>query len=574
MDFAQIRQRTGHYSILILFLFAWCTLNIIQAVFTEIGNDEAYYWVYSKNLAWGYFDHPPMIALLIRLGTIIWGDTLLGVRFFSIVLQFFFWIILYRLTNIERNLPNIRLFLVVAASVVMLQAYGFVTTPDVPLLFFSALFLYCYKRFVESEYSWQTATIMALSMALLMYSKYHGAIVISLVFISNIKILREKTFWYAVLLSILIYTPHIYWQVSNDFPSVRYHLVDRITPFKFSRITDFLLNQLPVFNPFTLGAAVYVLCRCRGGDYFTRTLKVLFIGYFLFFFIYLFKGRIEPHWTIVAAIPMVILVVRESLQDETLSRYVYKVILPSIGLILLARIFMMIDILPIRTEWHGGKDNALAVRSIAGDLPVVYQNQFQEPSRYRFYTQSEAHCIGTTDYRNTQYDIWRFDEAYRDKPVFINLRHDAPYGTLYTVGEKDFRLLKVEHYRPYKGILVRLDTEVSELFAGERYIMDATIENTYDVDYTMDHPSMPLRVFGVYNLFDEQGRRLRQSVPVEARLEAEVIPAKGKVACRIAIEVPTDISGGGTFLFAVAPPELAPATYVKASKIKVKEWKE
>ncbi|HET9683176.1 MAG TPA: glycosyltransferase family 39 protein, partial [Gemmatimonadaceae bacterium] len=47
--------------------------------------DETYYWDWSRHLAGGYFDHPPMIALLIRAGTLVGGDTRLGVRFFPVV---------------------------------------------------------------------------------------------------------------------------------------------------------------------------------------------------------------------------------------------------------------------------------------------------------------------------------------------------------------------------------------------------------------------------------------------------------------------------------------------------------
>ena len=43
--------------------------------------DEAYYWHWSTNLMPGYFDHPPMVALFIRAGTLLFGDTSLGVRF-------------------------------------------------------------------------------------------------------------------------------------------------------------------------------------------------------------------------------------------------------------------------------------------------------------------------------------------------------------------------------------------------------------------------------------------------------------------------------------------------------------
>ncbi len=43
-------------------------ISLFQAGFTELMDDEAYYWVYSRHLDWGYFDHPPMVALLIKMG--------------------------------------------------------------------------------------------------------------------------------------------------------------------------------------------------------------------------------------------------------------------------------------------------------------------------------------------------------------------------------------------------------------------------------------------------------------------------------------------------------------------------
>src|SRR5207344_3538253 len=60
-------------------------LRLIAAAFTPITFDEAYYWMWSKHLAGGYYDHPPMVAVVIRLGTLIAGDTELGVRLVSIL---------------------------------------------------------------------------------------------------------------------------------------------------------------------------------------------------------------------------------------------------------------------------------------------------------------------------------------------------------------------------------------------------------------------------------------------------------------------------------------------------------
>src|SRR5690554_3741268 len=127
--------------IFILLIFAWFLINIIQSLFTEIGNDEAYYWVYSQYPDWGYFDHPPMIALVIKIGTLLAGNTLIGVRLVVMILQLVYLFVLYKLSELKETRENVILFFLVSFSVVMLQAYGFVATPDSVLLF--SLFYSC-----------------------------------------------------------------------------------------------------------------------------------------------------------------------------------------------------------------------------------------------------------------------------------------------------------------------------------------------------------------------------------------------------------------------------------------------
>jgi len=239
-----------------LLLLAWFLLNIVQSLFTEIGNDESYYWLYAQLPAWGYFDHPPLVALVIRAGTWLAGDTTLGVRLFVTVMQLLFLWVLYRLTAVEHSRHHILLFFLVSFSVVMLQVYGFVATPDAPLLLFTVLFLWSYRYFLETDYSPAGALMMAFCMAGLMYSKYHGALVILFVIFSNLKLFTKPAFYLSVAVALVLFLPHILWQIHHDFPSLKYHLVERSKGFRWSYFPDFLVNQLPVFNPFTLGAAL------------------------------------------------------------------------------------------------------------------------------------------------------------------------------------------------------------------------------------------------------------------------------------------------------------------------------
>ena len=106
-------------SIAPLFYLIWLILAIIQAANTELLDDEAYYWTFSQHLDWGYFDHPPMTALLIRAGYWIFPNEL-GVRLLCILLSTGSIWLLEKMTI--RKEP--RLFYAIALSMIALQLGG------------------------------------------------------------------------------------------------------------------------------------------------------------------------------------------------------------------------------------------------------------------------------------------------------------------------------------------------------------------------------------------------------------------------------------------------------------------
>ena len=62
-------------------------LRAVMAALLPLSGDEAYYWLWSQHLSLGYYDHPPAIAWLIRFGTLLLGDTELGVRLSGVLLS-------------------------------------------------------------------------------------------------------------------------------------------------------------------------------------------------------------------------------------------------------------------------------------------------------------------------------------------------------------------------------------------------------------------------------------------------------------------------------------------------------
>ena len=432
-------------------LFIWFVINLLQGIFTEIQEDEAYYALYGEYLAWGYFDHPPMVGLMTFLSSIFFSGSL-GIRFFTIIASclslFVIWLIAISRpfdastssgTTGLRDLDSksILLFFIIAVSIVMFNIYGFVTTPDASLILFSAFFLLFYQRYLSVK-SWKNALLMGLMMALMIYSKYHAFLLLGLIVLSNLKLLKDGKFYIACLVALALLVPHILWQVNADFPSFKYHLMQRSEPFRWSYFLEYLPNQLLIFNPFTFGAVVYVLIRYKNrvfipsaplkrgrseaqqtiDEVFERGLKFVLIGFFFFFWLMAFRGHVEPHWTIVCVIPAVVLVYRKALMDDKLRKYTKFFILPSLLLVLALRVFLLTP-LADRFGYHGKEKYYKAIEQLAGDCPMVCRGSFQQPALYHYFTGKESSTLQSYYDRMTQYDLWQFDKEWIGKPVFV-----------------------------------------------------------------------------------------------------------------------------------------------------------
>ena len=84
--------------------------NLLQSIFTGLHSDESYYWMYSQNLDWGYFDHPPMAALLIYLGhAILPGE--IGVRLVMILLSTLTFALILNELNEKKDLFFVSVFM-------------------------------------------------------------------------------------------------------------------------------------------------------------------------------------------------------------------------------------------------------------------------------------------------------------------------------------------------------------------------------------------------------------------------------------------------------------------------------
>src|SRR3954449_12747493 len=115
----------------VLTIFALVALRLAAAAYTPLTFDEAYYWMWSKALAGGYYDHPPMVAAVIRLGTLIAGDTELGVRLVSILLAIPMSFAVYRTAEMLFGGRRVAATATILLNVTLMAAVGtMIVTPD------------------------------------------------------------------------------------------------------------------------------------------------------------------------------------------------------------------------------------------------------------------------------------------------------------------------------------------------------------------------------------------------------------------------------------------------------------
>src|SRR5690606_11802330 len=133
-----------------------------------------------------------------RLGSIFFPAEL-GIRFISCMLYSINILLLWFLIDHPRKERYTLLFCVLVFATPLFHAYGFFTLPDTALLFFTSLFLLVYKRFLKKT-TWLNSVGLGLIMAAMMYSKYHGILVILFTLLSNLRLVLNKKAWISVII--------------------------------------------------------------------------------------------------------------------------------------------------------------------------------------------------------------------------------------------------------------------------------------------------------------------------------------------------------------------------------------
>src|ERR1700692_904601 len=290
-----------------LTILALVALRLGAAAWTPLTFDEAYYWIVSKPLAGGYYDHRPGVAAVIRLGTMVAGDTELGVRLVSILLALPMSWAVYRTAAILFGGVRVAATATLLLNATLMAAVGtLIVTPDAPLLVASSLVLLCLAKVLETgRGAWWLGAGAAVGTALL--SKYTAlffgpAILIWLVAVPKLRRWVISPWPYlGGLVSLALFSPVILWNADHHWVSfIKQIGRARIEDFRPAFIGELIPTQIAFATPlvFILGAmGLYALLKRHTGASAARMLiNATFWTIVVYFIWHSLHARVEANW--------------------------------------------------------------------------------------------------------------------------------------------------------------------------------------------------------------------------------------------------------------------------------------
>ncbi|GAA4099151.1 ArnT family glycosyltransferase [Mucilaginibacter panaciglaebae] len=459
--------------------FMWllgCILvvNIVQACSSALLNDEPYYWIYAKYLSWGYFDHPPMIAFLIKLGSTIVGGEI-GVRLFPLLLGSGTFYLICKIIAGEAEI-NFKLLALLLFSSLFLNLYSFLAIPDTPLLFFGTLFLYLYRRYLDRD-NIANAALLGLITALLLYAKYHGILIVLFTVMSNPQLLRRRSFYLIAIIALVLYAPHIYWEMQHDYPTIRFQFAGRTEALGIQHTLSYLGEQAAVTGPVIL-LLFSILYRPK--NQFQKTLKYNVIGVFIFFLISSVKAMVNVHWTAIAWPPMLCLSYLYIDKLTTVTKLVYGLLVINLVAVIVLRLNLSLDWFRIPNfNDKNPKMMASILKGEANGRPLVFDNTYNEPSYYAFYTGQECFAVNDIWYKKTQYNyLPGLEQKFQDKTVAYvsDGAVDKTSRPIVIPREKKYYLTFINHFTSFTGVNVRILNTVSDLKSNEKATFHVSID--------------------------------------------------------------------------------------------------
>jgi 4-amino-4-deoxy-L-arabinose transferase-like glycosyltransferase len=290
---------------------ALLTAQALVARRLELTFDEAYYTLWSRSPAFGYLDHPPMVALLIRASTVLFGGSELGVRALSLLLvgampALIAWIAWRLFGSAEK--AALAALMWIAMPLVLIGAVF--VSPDAPLVVFWTLGLAALVELWRTgEARWLIALGLALGLAL--QSKFTAIFFLAGVGLALVaapslrRWLASPALIAGLAVALAIFAPFVAWNAAHGWATFAKQF-GRAPPHDFAPFygVEFLVSQVGLVNPLVFAALVPALATIpwrisvlpRSRDEARRVLACTIVPAAVYFLLHSTHDRVQGNW--------------------------------------------------------------------------------------------------------------------------------------------------------------------------------------------------------------------------------------------------------------------------------------
>ena len=331
---------------LILCIWHFCANVILPTIVMpspSIDVIEAIYW--GSEFQTGYYKHPPLFCWIIGLWNIIFGKGVFWCYLLAQISLLGSFFIFYNFLQKFQTKQNAMLIILICELFPMYNFKSWIWNADTVLLPAWILGLISYHNFIENNNT-KNAILLGLSLGFCMLGKYFSAffcLFIGLHYLIFHKGLKCPTFFLAVLISFVTFSPNLLWLYKNNFVSVKY--IFEVTSEKTAKVNpielilcEFILPLLIIFLTLKKGMKVTFKNRFRIQDFHCWFFLLLPAFISLFILVFWISGDIRFFTPCYIYIPSFLIILSGiEIKNETLIK-ITKVIFIVLFLIYTARV--------------------------------------------------------------------------------------------------------------------------------------------------------------------------------------------------------------------------------------------
>ncbi len=299
-------------------------VRCIIAVSVELGNDEVYYLTYAQHLQWNYFDHPPMVALLIRLTTFnLYFTNEFFIRLGPVILAAINTFLIFTCTKkIKDGQAGFLAAVLFTASPYCSIIAGTFILPDSPQLFFWITSVFLLVNIIEATKDCKQVNnkllLFGLFAGLCIMSKIHGIFLWFgfglYILLYQRELLTNRYLYISMLITTVVISPIVIWNIQNNFITYTFHS-ERVTinsGLQAGSLLREIAGGILYNNPISYFLMVFsIIGLIRNIPFITYRFKHLLLSLslpliLLLLFIAAFRDTL-PHWSGPAFIPLIII---------------------------------------------------------------------------------------------------------------------------------------------------------------------------------------------------------------------------------------------------------------------------